>query len=52
MIHISKIYFKPHGSSEYGASLQTKVVRLQFKQISNNNIPDFPSSEDDEEYDL
>ena len=45
MIHISKIYFGPHGSSEYGASLQTKVVRFQFKRISDH-IPDFPSSDE------
>ena len=46
MIHISKIYFGAHGNSEYGASIQSKVVRLQFKEISKF-IPDFSS--DDEE---
>jgi hypothetical protein len=50
MIHISIIYFGSHGNTEYGASLQTKVVRLQFKQISRS-IPDFPSSDEDEEFD-
>jgi hypothetical protein len=48
MIHISKIYFGAHGNSEYGASIQSKVVRLQFKQISKF-IPDFSS--DEEEFD-
>ena len=47
MIHISKIYFGAHGTSEYGASIQSKVVRLQFTEISKS-IPDFSSS--DEEY--
>jgi hypothetical protein len=47
MIQITKIYFGPHGTSEYGASIQSKVVRLQFKEISKS-IPDFTSS--DEEY--
>jgi hypothetical protein len=47
MIHIAKIYFGVHGNSEYGASIQSKVVRLQFKEISKS-IPDFSS--DDEEY--
>ena len=52
MIHISKIYFGPHGNSEYGASIQIKVVRLRFSQ-KTTSVPDFPSSdeeEQDEEY--
>ena len=54
MIHISKIYFGAHGSSEYGASLQTKVVRFKFKRISDpmpdflSSDEDFPSSDEDE----
>jgi hypothetical protein len=47
MIQISKIYYGAHGNSEYGASIQSKVVRIKFIQISTT-IPDFTSS--DEEY--
>ena len=46
MIHISKIYFGAHGDSEYGASIQSKVVRLKFKEISNST-PDFTSSDEE-----
>jgi hypothetical protein len=48
MIQIVKIYIGAHGNTKYGASIQSKVVRLQFKQISKF-IPDFSSDEEYEE---
>ena len=42
MIHISKIYYGSYGNSEYGASIQSKVVRMKFLANPTSNLPDFP----------
>ena len=44
MIHISNIYFGTHGNTNYRASIQIKVVKTYFQQISSE-LPDFPDEE-------
>jgi hypothetical protein len=45
MIHIQKIYFGSHGNTEYGSSVQSRVVRLRFTETSTS-IPDFQSDDE------
>ena len=44
MIHMSNIYFGSHGNSGYSASVQVKLVKAYFQQISSE-LPDFPDEE-------
>ncbi len=46
MVHIKKIYFGSHGNSGYNASIQVKLVKAYFQQMSSD-LPDFPSSDDE-----
>src|SRR6266536_2544969 len=44
MVHVHKIYFGSHEKSGYNASIQVKLVKAYFQQISSE-LPDFPLSD-------
>src|SRR6266536_4584950 len=44
MIYVQKIYFGSHGNSGYNASIQVRLVKANFQQISSE-LPDFPLSD-------
>jgi hypothetical protein len=42
MIQIQNVYYGPHGTSEYNASIKIVVVKALFV-VKESNIPDFPN---------